>query len=244
MIDDDRYILTASSEDADYPIVNVQQPHLSLKWHSTGITDEWIKLETTIAASTNRSVYLAGTNLSNTAIVKIQGNDTDVWTAPTVDITMKKEGDIYYSYDDGVGSILKYWRFSIVDIANTDGYISIGRAWFGKTIEVRGPYTDFVERRINTSATTISISGQPYTDVGYVYNEYEMTYPYWNNTEKGDIETFADTVNKGQPFFAQFVGENNCQLGPLYLIMTNNMDFNHMKTLDIWSSKMSFVQTF
>ena len=237
-IDRTDFTLTSSSEEADYPVTNVQQEHLSLVWLATGDTSEWIKLDTGTTI-TPLGAFLAGTNLSDTAVVKIQGNATDVWTSPSVDVTMERVNGICYSYSSDLEVALRYWRFSIVDTANVDGYVEIGRAWIGRTLTIDGPHTSFTEKRINTSETTISITGQSYGNEGYIYKMWDMTFPYWDADEKGNMETFADTVNKAQPFFIQFADSNDCQLGPFYVLMTNDMEFNHMKTLDIWCSQLS-----
>ena len=234
--------ISASSADGDFPIGNVQHPHLSNKWRSTGDTSEWIKIDMATAVDPG-SAFLGGTNLTDSATVKIQGNATDVWTSPTVDITMSKEDDIFYSYSTDFAE-LRWWRFVIEDPTNPDGYISVGRAWIGETITLLGPHTSFIHQRINTSVGETSISGQSYGDTGYVYNSWEMSFPYWNNEEKNNIITFSDTVNKSKQFFVQFADDNDNQLGPIYCIMTNNIDFVHLKTLNVWSSTIVFRETY
>ena len=232
----DDYELVASNAAIGYPIINVQQEHLSLKWRTVGTSGTILMDSTDLNPN---CAFIAGTNLSSSAIVKIQGNNTDIWTSPSVEIVLENNNGVSYTFSDNF-SAMRYWRFSIEDGSNIDGYIELGRAWIGEAITVSVPYISFVEKRINTSEATISISGQPYGDVGYVYRSWEMSYPYWDNTEKANIEIFADYVNKSLPFFTQFTDDNNCILGPFYVIMTNNIDMVHLKSLNIWSSKLSF----
>ena len=233
----DEITINISSENPDFPAVNLQNPHLAKYWRGTGASTETITFITSTLNPT--CAFLAGTNLTNSAVVKIQGNNTDSWSTPNVDIVMELNKGVYYSYSNEL-TAQDYWRFEISDTGNPDGYIQAGRAWIGASIEVLGPYTSFVEKRINTSISEISNSGQVYGNINYKYKTYEMAYPYWDNTEKDNIEDFADTVNKSQPFFTQFVNDANCVLGPLYCIMTNDMEFTHLKTLDIWASKINF----
>lgn len=233
--------IVVSSANANYPAVNLQHPHLSRSWRGTGASVETI---TFLTSTLNPDcAYLAGTNLSATAVVKIQGNATDVWTSPTVDITMSKVGDIYYSYSSSFAA-MNYWRFSITDTANTDGYIEVGRAWIGANVTVQGPGKSFVEKRINTTKVSTTNSGQTYSNINYTYKSWEMAYPYWTNTEKGYIETFADAVDKSQPLFVQFADTGSNTLGPYYCIMTNDIDFTHIKTLNVWAGQLNFRECF
>lgn len=231
----DNETITFSSEVEGFEATNVQAIHLSKYWKTTGITDEWLTISGTL---TPQSVYIAGTNLTDNAIVKIQGNASDVWTAPTVNITLVQGENGIWSTTD-VMTEQDYWRISIVDTTNPVSYIEVGRVWVGPLLEVRGPYITFKENQVDTSATTLSISGQVYGDVGYKFKSYSFTYPWWDATEKENIVSFAGTVHKSQPFFISF-GE----LGPLYCILTNDLDFDHLKNMNIWSSKLDFVEVF
>ena len=237
----DDYTLIASSAEADYPINNVKNPHLSLRWRATGDTSETITMDSTDLDPDG--AFIAGTNLTASAVVKIQGNATDIWTSPSVNITMEKKDGIYYSYSSLL-TTMKYWRFIIADATNPDGYIEVGRAWLGDSIEVEGPHTNFVETRNNTSITTISLSGQSYGDVGYIYRSWNMAFPFWDDIEKGNIEDFSDYVNKAKPFFVQFADRDDIILGPFYCILTNNIDLDHIKTLNVWSGQLNIREIF
>jgi hypothetical protein len=229
----DDVTLIASSEVEGFEVSNVQSIHLSNYWKSTGITDEWIKTTNTL---TPEAVYIAGTNLTPSAVIKIQGNSSDIWTSPAVNVTLTLgENGIWYSTT--TMSAQDYWRISIVDTTNSNGYITIGRIWVGELLEVEGPYINFAENITNTSATTLSISGQVYGDVGFTYKSYSFTYPWWDQTEKDAIIEFSDTVNKAQPFFIMAD-----TIGPLYCILTNDLEFDHLKSLEIWSSKLNFLE--
>lgn len=231
----DSEAVSFSSEVEGYEATNTQDIHLSKYWKTTGITDEWLKINGTL---TPQSAYIAGTNLTSSAIVKIQGNDSDVWTSPTVDITLTLgENEIWSTTAEMTEQ--DYWRFSIVDTTNPVAYLTVGRAWIGPLLSVRGPYISFKENQVDTSATTLSISGQVYGDVGYRFKSYSLTYPWWNATEKTNIETFSLAVHKSQPIFISFGN-----IGPIYSILTNDIDFDHLKNMNIWSSRLDFVEVF
>lgn len=240
----DDLTLVASSSETDFPIENVQQEHLAFSWRTTTVSSANVVADAGTGLTIDPdSAFIAGVNLSDTAVVKIQGNATDVWTSPSVDITMSRNEDVFYSYSE-LFAAFRYWRFVIEDPSNADGYLEVGRMWIGDVTEAQGPHINFVEVRNNTSDITISITGQAYGDLNYIFKSWEMSYPYWDEIEKANIEIFADYVNKVRPFFVQFVDNNGCKLGPFYVIMTNSMEFTHLKTLDIWSSVIAFREVF
>ncbi len=235
----DNLTLTPSSETPGYPVSNLQHVHLVKVWRGTGSATENIKVDT--GGVLPECAYLAGCNFSDSAVVTLQGNDTDVWTSPSVEIIMDHHNDVYYTYSSDFAD-LRYWRFLIVDSSNPDGYIEIGRAWIGDFISVSWLYTEFSETRNNTSQEITSISGQPYGDVGYIYKSYNMVYPYLSNTEKSDLQDFGDYVHKSRPFFVQFETTDDMQIGNLYCIMTNDLVFGHIYSLTKWNTTIAFME--
>lgn len=231
----DNQTLTFSSQVTGFEATNVQAIHLSIYWKTTSNTGQWLVANGTM---TPECAYVYSTNLTDDAVVKIQGNDTDSWSSPNVDITLVKGDNNTWSTTKTMTQ-QDYWRFYIDDPTNAVDYIEIGRVSLGPLLQVEGPFIKFKENQIDTSATTLSISGQVYADIGYKFKSYSLTYPWWNATEKDGVTAFADTVHKSQPFFISF-GE----IGPLYCILTNNLEFDHIMDQSIWSSRLDFVQTF
>lgn len=234
----DDYELTASESLNGYSVSNLQDPHLSKVWYVLNTTG-WFQLDS-ITGLSPKSVFVAGTNLTDTAVVKIQGNDTDVWTSPSVDETLVRVNDIYQLW--GTLESYRYWRVSIEDTANSS--LRVGRWWIGDVVEIYGPSLTFTEKYINNSQTFISRSGQSYGNERYSFYAYEMGYPLLDNTERQAIKDFADYVKKSKQFFTSFADKDDCTLGPFYMIQTKDLEFVHLKTLDLWSTAMSFQQTF
>ena len=91
----DGYTITENSEDASYPVENAQDPQLSRKYWTTGDSAEWVKVDGGASeAITANCAFIAGHNLTSGGTYAIEGNDTDVWTSPTVDEA--------FSHDSGV----------------------------------------------------------------------------------------------------------------------------------------------
>ena len=236
----DNLTLTASSEASGFDVENVQQEHLSKRWRATGDTSEDVVIA---ATALNPDVaFLAGHNLSDSAVVKIQGNDTDSWGAPAVDITMSKSDGVYYALT-GFSS-RDFWRFLITDPTNPDGFIEVGRMWAGAAVFVRGPSISFSDDLIDTSVTDISLSGQPYGDKRYSFRALQTTYPLWTDTEKAAMELYSKTVKKSVPHFVIYNDAVIATLGPVYVILTSDVSFNHIKKVVKWTSSLNHREVF
>ncbi len=185
---------------------------------------------------------LDGHNLTVDAVVQIQGNATDSWGSPTVDITMTRGiNGIYYAITGF--SDLKYWRFVFADISNPDGYIEVGRLWLGHTTALLGASRTTTEKIIDTTIKSWSRSGQAYTDIGYRYKEYNVDFPYWTNTNKDAIEDFINEVH-GSPFYVAF-DETNLTLIPLlYAVLGDSVDYTNISALTSFNGKLSFREAF
>jgi hypothetical protein len=127
----DAALISASSQAAGLPATNVAQIWKSRPWRSTGCTDEWIKFDFGAAAAV-RAFLAVGFNLTPYATVRIQANATDVWTSPSIDVALTYHAAVLlylWSSDQSY----RFWRLSIVDPGNPDGYIEIGRIFLGQT---------------------------------------------------------------------------------------------------------------
>jgi len=130
----DAATLTASSEDAEFPAENLQERHWTIPWRSTGCTSEWVKWDLGSALAI-KALVIRGHNLTTGATVHIQASATDVWTSPAVDETititsaMISAGLISVNWT--TAKTYQWWRLTIVDASNPDGYIELGRLFCG-----------------------------------------------------------------------------------------------------------------
>src|SRR4051812_33410514 len=89
---EDATVITASSASTNFPASNLKNTFRSKRWRSTGVTSEWVVFDVVTTEPIDSVVLLwskeDGIRLSNTAVVKIQANATNVWTSPAVDQTL------------------------------------------------------------------------------------------------------------------------------------------------------------
>lgn len=105
-------------------------------------------------------------NISPNATIKIQGNHTNNFSAPAVDLTVNYSDYVLHRLDAaGLADNTygyRYWRFSIVDADNSLGYVELGILFLGRhAVTTRGcPGFPFTSGEIDLSEVQYSESGQ------------------------------------------------------------------------------------
>jgi hypothetical protein len=218
-IDDTSYTITTNSENASYPIENVQDYQLTKKYWATGDSDEWVKIDAGAGNGIMAKIaYIAGHNISSgSTVIKIQGNDTDVWTSPTVDQSFTyAAGVMWKEFSPPPPPGLRYWRFKFADAPNPDGIIKIGRLGLGWYYDLTNwAAADFTRRIIDTSTVEKSVTGQDYGDERITYFEYDFTFPYLTDAERIILETMYQAVKRVKPVLF-IANPSDATLLPLY----------------------------
>ena len=166
-------IITASSEASGFSLSNVSDIRLVKKWRSTSDTGEWVKIDMGAIVNVD-AVAIAGHNLTSGSTVKIQGNATDVWTSPSVDITIAYRSDIMY-YIWSSAENYRWWRFIFIDASNPDTYLEVGRLIACIHYELdEFPDSNLKENIHDDSLIQYSVSRQLYADIRQKYKTYSI----------------------------------------------------------------------
>jgi hypothetical protein len=201
---------------------NVQDIRLSRTFRTAVLTDAWIKIDTISGIDASVAV-IAGHNFTNAATIKIQGNDTDVWTSPTVDETMTWNADsiVHFFTEDN----LRFWRFIVTDAANPDTYIEMGRLFLGTFYQVdEKPQRDFAEEIIDESRSGFSITGQAYVDIGIQRKEFSISMGTMQEATRQNILAVYASVGTHTPIFV-IIDEDNLAVIPiLYCLMMEALE--------------------
>lgn len=115
--------ISVSSENAFYPKGNLVNGRPSKPFRTTDHTAEWIKVDLG-SAKVIKFVGLLNHNLSSGATITIEGNATDSWATPTYTATMTW---VVANCFKIINQEFRWWRVTIADAGNTDGYIQIGQ---------------------------------------------------------------------------------------------------------------------
>lgn len=163
----DATVITASSANTNFPASNLKHPFRSKRWRSTNVTSENVVFDlVTTEPIDSVAIYWSkedGIKLSNSAVVTIQANATNVWTSPAVNQVLTIDNvymmtSHYFTTDQNY----RYWRVLITDPGNPYGYVELGVVWLGKALAIPNAKNGFKYSLVDKSKLS-------QTDFGHVY---------------------------------------------------------------------------
>lgn len=200
--------LTANSAATSYPVDNVRHPHKTKVYRTSGVYDEWILWDFGTVTTIN-SIAIVNHNFISDGTVKIQGNDTNVWTAPSVDETLTYSSGVMLKYF--TGGAYRYWRLHATQVgaathifdggwtfdgsvtfspAYSDPYISIGRVMIGEYWQPTKTFNyNWRDGLIDNSLINTSVDGQLYADKREQYESIELAISYAPSSDKTMLRT-------------------------------------------------------
>ena len=233
----DSATVNANSEDSGYPVTNVQDQQLGKVYRSTGVSGEWLKFDLGSAEDV-QGVFVVGHNITSGATVKVQANSSDDFASPPVDVSMTYGDIIYYLFSSSQS--YRYWRITIDDSGNSDGYIEIGRVHIGKMLElgdiIKAEYPETIKR---TDKIQFSLTGQVFGDEGVAYRLWTFNLPHLTLTEKNNLEEVFSDVGKINPLILIVYEDDINDYGIKYVVFNDDISFNHIFG-DIWNCNIAF----
>lgn len=185
--------LTATTENSDYPVENIQDIRTTKVFRSTDDAAERIVFDGQATAS---YCVIVNHNLSSSATIKIEGNDTDSWGSPSLSETMTyNSGMIIKSFTEAT---YNYWSIYIDD-NNSDGYIEIGFVFIGTYLQMPSMKRDQnIPNNVDTYQQ-IGQGGHVFGGINYTYREFGVNFNYLTNTQRQNINTVFETVGNVTP---------------------------------------------
>jgi hypothetical protein len=213
--------ITSSSEESSLPDDNVVDDFVAKVWRATGDTSEWIKFDLGSAMKITMCAIF-GHNLTNAATVKLQGNASDAWGAPIYDTA--------FTYDElalvlFLDQTLRWWRITVADAANPDGYIELGRVCAGEYIEPSvNVHQDVTKRFVDPSYKQYSEGRQGYAVEKDVYRVFEVMFDDIDRTQQDQLETMFRSVKTIRPLVVALDPDNYSRDDTIYCEMTTGLD--------------------
>lgn len=170
---------------------------------------EWLKIDMGMSVNP-KAVILRGLRnnafgISATAVVKVQGNGTDVWTAPEYEATLtwNRKGMEVLSESGIHTEALRYWRIYIEDPSNVNGYVELSLLYIGDAIVFDGGRIQYpVEwKHVTLSDAMKARSGVSYVDKVQVTREVDLNWKGLETEEREELESFIEDVDIAHPFF-------------------------------------------
>jgi len=237
--------ILASSEDSSYPLTNVQDQRLTVKWYSEDATTHTavFDLGSTVACSI---FAVMSHNLSTSGTVTVVGNDdiasglTWVTSGQSSTQTLTYNADMMLSFVTPISN--RYWKFTFSG-QNQNG-IQIGRLWIGTYIDVSpSSLNDFTVTKKRDDVVVYGRNRQKYASIGNGWRQINLTFPRTSTTMLTAIETFYDTVVKHDSFiFCNFDSIRTYPLvDPMYCSISDDIGFNHT-TRQFYNYSLTFEE--
>ncbi len=213
-----------------YPITNVQEQRLSVRYRTATPTTQSVIINFGTAQTVTTAVIL-GHNISTSATASsclLSGcNDGSTWSSIT---TITRNASTMLKFFATTTN--QYFKFSINDPSNADGYIEIGRLWLGTYSQIEpSSLLDFTVTKKNSDIVTYGKNRQKYATPGETWRSFEMSFPPTGGSALTVITDLYDAVGKHDSFiFANFDTSYAYDIvTPCYVNIIDDIGFTHTK---------------
>ena len=213
----DTATITSSSEVSGLPDDNAVHDFVAKKWRTTADTGQWIKFDMATATKI-KMLAIFGHNLTSGAAVTLQGNATDSWGPPsyTKALTWNEKAIVEF-----IDETYRWWRITIEDGSNPDGYIEIGRICAGEYIEPDVNVNEEVQKRIvDPSFIQESEGRQGYAVEKNAYRTYDVMFTGIARAQQDQLETIFRAVKNIYPLVFALDPDNYPEADTLYCMIT------------------------
>ncbi len=212
--------LTDSGELSGFPGSNVQHPFLIKRWRSLSTAQQWVKFDAGTGATLSiDTAAIVQHNLSAAASIHVQGNATDVWSSPSVDVTATWNAGIIL-VDLGAIQTYRFWRIYLDDPANTSSYLEVGRMGLYAKYQAQEPPERSIQAGlIDTTVTTFNPSQQSYSDLGVIARTYVIPMGSVKEATRQSLMAIYAAVGQHSPIIIVPDENYQAQLPPIYAQM-------------------------
>lgn len=246
---DPQTIITASSQNNNFPASNIAQEHRAKQWRSTGNSEEWIKFDLRTTEEINSVVLLwpkGDFKLSNDAVIKIQASATTDFSTTGVDqiLTFSNGYEIashYFTTDQS----FRYWRVLIQDPSNVYGYVNLGVVVLGKSESLDQPENGFNFNKTDTSSLSSTEYGQTFVDEKPILSTLELNFSVMDYPiAKAFIDSY-ELIGIRKPVFVVLDEQSQVfdkDLFSIYGRFDRSMNITHI-TYDLFESSLTITES-
>lgn len=222
--------VTASSEDILYPVENLDSPRLAKEYRTEDASAQTIVVDLGAAQDVD-TIAIISHNISASADTVIEANASDAWGSPSFTTSLTWQSGMILKYLSSAESY-RYWRFSVDDGTNADGYVSIGKLWLGERIQITPTsLLNFSVRKVRDDVVVYGRGRQKYANAGEGWRRFDLRFPRTRTTTLSAIQTMYDTVgNHTSVIFSNFDTIRDYEIvEPCYCSIVGDLDFSHRR---------------
>lgn len=216
-------VLSSNTEHPNFPVSNLKIRSLETTFRTTGTT---LTLVMDLGAAKAINIFLIGShNFTGSATVTLEANSADSWGPPAFTTTITDRSDII-AHTLSSTQTYRYWRLSVSDASNADGYIEIARPTPDSYFQVPA-----VERQRPTDESDtqriITPGGRVYANVGRTYQSIEVQFGgYLTVTEREDFRDMWRFIGTGFPIFLIQHEDDLATYPALHVVLDGNLSWN------------------
>lgn len=215
-----------STENPDYPAIYVQEERLTKAWRTTSVSSQSIIFDLGTAMEVE-TVAIIGHNLSASATTVLEANTSNSWPGATSK-TITYNANMMLNYFSG--ETYRWWKLSIDDPTNTDGYLSIGRIWLGPYLSISpSSLNSFKVFKMRSDVVDHGRGRQKFASEGITWRKFYLSFPKSNYTMVKQIEDMFDYCgNAHSIIFCNFDTNRNYQIvEPCYCSINKDLRLSH-----------------
>ncbi len=146
--------------------------------------------------------------ISPSAVIKLQGNETNIWDSPSFEQTLTYDDEIICALNaEGLHTEpLRYWSLEITDQTNVNGFVEIGAMYLGSHFAPSrgGVQFPFSASQIDLTETITSEGGQTFSDLREKTESFNLSWLGLTKEDSQEFENIFRRVGTGKPFFMVF----------------------------------------
>ena len=221
---------TTLTEDLLYPEENLQNQRLAKRWRSTDPSAQTIVCNLGSAQAVN-TIAILGHNISSAATLTIEAHTSDSWGSPSYTTSLTYTAGAILKYLSAAQTY-QYWRFTVDDGSNADGYVEVGRFWLGDYISIDpSSLYGFTVTKRRSDQVVYGRDRQKFATEGVGWRRFSFSFPRTGGTALTNVLTMIDTVGAhGSVIFSNFDSIRTYEIvEPCLCSIVGDVTFSHAR---------------
>ncbi len=222
--------ISVLTEDSNYPKDNLLDQRLVIPYRTTSPTAQTAIFDLGSAQAVTIAGIL-GHNISSAASITVEANSSDSWPGATSKTVVHNAG-IMLNFFSSLS--YRYWKFTIDDPTNPDGYDEVGLFWLGTYLSISpSSLTDFKVKKKRSDTVTYGKHRQKLASIGVGWRRFELGFPPSAYAMIKQVEDMFDHVGNHTSFiFCNFDTIRDYQLvEPCYVSIDGDIGFGHSRSM-------------
>lgn len=207
---------------------------------------EWAKFDLQSALPASVGIVAGHVPLAVGGVIRVQGNATDVWTAPTINLALTGDDRIQVNFP-GAEVSLRYWRVFVDDVQNTRGYSQIAVPYVGTYFQpARSVLVGYTENSDDLSVIVEADQGAVFQNKKPRRKRWNLSFPRLQVTDKNAFDAMQDYLGIGRSCFLALDPQNSpgeTRYGFFNQAFTETQSVGDGTPPDRWTIGVSFVET-